>query len=103
VSIEITGAWDSDYKLARSVEARGHRVVRLLLFAPFPETLARLRKRASKKVPVSEADSRSIYFQAEERTRREHWDAWLDTSGGEQPEQAAAVLRQLLGEGGTVA
>src|SRR6185295_13135891 len=27
VSVEITGAWDSDYELARNVEQRGHRAV----------------------------------------------------------------------------
>ena len=96
VSVEITGAWDSDYKLARNVEQRGHLVVRHLLSAPFPETLARLRARTSRKVSVSEAEARSTYFQAEQRTRREHWDARLDTSGTEQPDKAAAVLRQLL-------
>ena len=96
VSVEITGSWDSDYKLARNVEQRGHRVVRLLLSAPLPETLTRLRARTSRKVPVSEAVARSIYYQAEKRTRREHWDARLDTSGTERPDKAAAVLRQLL-------
>jgi shikimate kinase len=96
VSVEITGSWDSDYRLARNVERRGHRVVRLLLSAPLPETLARLRARTSRKVAVSEAEARSTYFQAEKRTRREHWDARLDTSGTEQPDKAAAVLLQLL-------
>jgi hypothetical protein len=101
VSVEITGSWDSDYKLARDVERRGHRVARLLISAPLSETLVRLRARTSRKVPVSEAEARSIYFRAEQRTRREHWDARLDTSGTEQPGRVAAVLRQLLDGGAT--
>ncbi len=80
----------------RNVEQRGHRVLRVLLSAPLPETLARLRARTTRKVPVSGEEARSTYFRAEERTRREHWDARLDTSGTEQPDKAAAVLRQLL-------
>ena len=98
VSAEITGAWDSDYKLARNIERRGHRVVRLLISAPLEETLARLRGRTSRKVPVSEGEARSTYTRAEDRARQEHWDARLDTSGIERPQAAAALLRRLLGD-----
>jgi hypothetical protein len=51
VSVEITGAWDSDYELAHNIEERGHEVVRLLVSAPLPETLARLR--TTHRVPSS--------------------------------------------------
>jgi shikimate kinase len=96
VSVEITGAWESDYKLARNVEQQGHRVLRLLISAPLEETLARLRTRTSRKVPVSEDEARTTHRQAEDRARRERWDARFDTSGAERPEKAAAVLRRLL-------
>jgi hypothetical protein len=96
VSVEITGAWESDYKLAHNVQQRGHRVLRLLISATLEETLARLRTRTSRKVPVSDDEARATYVQARNRARREHWDARLDTSGTEQPDKAATVLRHLL-------
>jgi predicted ABC-type ATPase len=34
VSAEITGGWDSDCRLARNVEQRGYRVLKVLLSAP---------------------------------------------------------------------
>jgi predicted ABC-type ATPase len=61
VSVEVTGSWESDYKLARDAEARGHRVLRVWISAPLEETLARLRTRATRKVPVTETEARSIY------------------------------------------
>jgi shikimate kinase len=96
VSVEVTGSWESDYKLARNAEARGHRVLRLWISAPLEETLARLRTRATRKVPVTETEARSIYERAQERAARERWDATIDTSGPEQPGRAAEVIRHLL-------
>jgi shikimate kinase len=96
VSAEITGAWDSDYKLAGEVEQGGHQVVRVLISAPLEETLERLRMRRTRKVPVSEDEARSEYARVQERVARERWDARLDTSGVEDRERATRVLRQLL-------
>lgn len=96
VSVEVTGSWESDYKLARNAEARGHRVLRVWISAPLEETLARLRTRATRKVPVTETEARSTYERAQERAARERWDATIDTSGPEQPGRAAEVIRHLL-------
>ena len=99
VSVEITGAWDSDYKLIRNVEDAGHRVVRIWISAPLDETLARLRDRRTRKVPVTDADVRTVYQQAVTRAANERWDATIDTSGPERPEVAVAVVRGLLDQG----
>jgi hypothetical protein len=96
VSVEITGGWDSDYKLIRSAEGHGHRVLRVWISAPLDETLERLGARRTKKVPVSEGDARATYTQAVSRAAREQWDARFDTSGDEQPDAAASMLRHLL-------
>jgi shikimate kinase len=96
VSVEITGGWESDYKLIRSAEDRGHRVLRVWISAPLDESLKRLGARRTKKVPVSEADARAEYARAISRAAREQWDARFDTSGDEQPDAAASLLRQLL-------
>ncbi len=96
VSVEITGGWESDYKLIRSAEERGHRVLRLWLSAPLDETLARLRERRAEKVPVAEPEARATYARALDRAAREHWDASFETAGRQEPESAAAILRHLL-------
>jgi shikimate kinase len=98
VSAEITGAWDSDYELIRNVRDAGHGVMRIWIIAPLEETLARLRGRTSRKVPVSEAEARSTYQQAVDRARVEQWDAAIETSGAEQPETVRAVIGRLLEE-----
>jgi shikimate kinase len=96
VSAEITGAWDSDYKLIRNVRDAGHRVASIWIIAPLEETLSRLQSRRTRKVPVSETDARSIYQQSVRRAHHEHWDAAIETSGAEQPGVASAVIGRLL-------
>jgi shikimate kinase len=96
VSAEITGGWASDYRLARNVEQRGHRVLRVLLSAPLEETLERLRRRTTSKVPVSDDEARATYAQVEARVPREHWDAKIDTTGAEEPDRVVEALRRIL-------
>jgi shikimate kinase len=96
VSAEVTGAWESDYKLIRNVEDAGHRVVRIWICAPLEETLSRLRGRTTRKVQVPEREARATYQQAVDRARSEHWDATIETSGAERPDTAKAVIRRLL-------
>jgi shikimate kinase len=98
VSVEITGGWDSDYELMRAVADGGHRVVRIWISAPLDETLARLRDRTTRKVPVTEAEARSTYQRAVTRAAREQWDATIDTSGDKPTDIAAFVLRDLLAD-----
>ena len=96
VSAEITGAWDSDYKLIRDVRDAGHRATCIWICAPLEETLARLQARATRKVPISETEVRSTYQQAVDRARGEHWDATIETSGAERPDEVKAVIGRLL-------
>jgi hypothetical protein len=96
VSAEITGGWESDYRLAHNVELRGHRVLRVLLSAPLQETLERLRARTTSKVPVSEEEARGIYAQVAGRVLGEHCDAKIDTTGAKQPDRVVEALRGIL-------
>ena len=52
VSVEATGAWDSDWRLADDLEARGVRVLRVWVSAPKHVTLQRLEERTARRVPV---------------------------------------------------
>src|SRR3954469_18122340 len=49
VSIEATGAWDSDWQLAQDLEDRGHVVLRVWVSAPLELTLRRLAERTARK------------------------------------------------------
>lgn len=96
VSVEATGAWDSDYQLAQDLEAVGHRVIRVWLKAPEETTILRLIARPPKKVPISEADARWIYARSVARAARENWDLEVDLSGDKDPERIADLVRAIL-------
>jgi len=96
VSVEATGAWDSDYQLAHDLEGGGHRVIRVRLTAPEETTIARLLARPSKKVPVSEAEARSIFAKSNARAALERWDLEVDLSGNEDAEHIADLVRAII-------
>lgn len=96
VSVEATGAWESDYRLGEHLEGRGHRVVRVWVTASEDESIARLNARTTSKVPIDEAEARRIYSAATLRARSEHWDAIVETTGAPDPELPARVIGPLL-------
>jgi len=96
VSVEATGAWDSDYQLAHDLEALGHRVIRIWLKAPEETTIARLIARPPKKVPVSEALDRSIFARCTSRAAREQWHLEVDHSGEKDAELIADLVRAIM-------
>jgi len=79
VSIEATGAWDSDWQLAQDLHASGVRVLRVWACAPLEMTLDRLARRVSRKVPTTQEEARSIYTTACARARNQTFDLTLDT------------------------
>ena len=81
VSVEATGAWDSDWLLADRLAASGHRVVPVWVTAPLEVTLQRLAARRSRKVPVSRLDATWIHAEATRRAAGRSFAAVLDLSG----------------------
>lgn len=81
VSVEATGAWDSDWLLADRLAASGHRVVPVWVTAPLEVTLQRLAARRSRKVPVSQQDATWIHAEATRRAGGRSFAAVLDLSG----------------------
>jgi dephospho-CoA kinase len=96
VSVEATGAWESDYQLVQLLEDAGHRVVRVWVIAPEEEAMARLKARATGRVAVSNGEARRIYAAASARAEREEWDATIETAGTPVPERPARLLGPLL-------
>ncbi|HEY6744864.1 MAG TPA: AAA family ATPase [Mycobacteriales bacterium] len=81
VSVEATGAWDSDWLLADRLAASGVRVVPVWITAPLEVTLQRLAARRSRKVPVSRPDAVWIHSEATRRAAERSFAAVLDLSG----------------------
>jgi predicted kinase len=98
VSVEATGAWDSDWQLANDLENSGHRVLRVWVSAPLELTLRRLAERTAQKAPVTEAEARAIWTAANDRARNHTFDLTLDTGvvGEEGLARALAPLTVRL-------
>jgi shikimate kinase len=79
VSVEATGAWDSDWRLADDLKAAGNHVLRVWVSAPLELTLDRLAGRTTRKPPVTDDEARWIYATAHERARGRRFELVLDT------------------------
>lgn len=91
VSVEATGAWNSDWQLADDLTAAGHRVVRVWVSAPCQVTLSRCARRTTVKAPVTVDEARWIHKAASEQARRRAFELVVDT--GRCPE---AELSRIL-------
>jgi shikimate kinase len=98
VSVEATGAWDSDWILADRLTAAGCRVRSVWVTAPLEVTLERVAGRRSRKVPVSRQEVRWIHEEATRRAAGRSFAAIIDTFAarseqGGSPRHAAALTR----------
>ena len=96
VTVEATGAWDSDWRLADDLEATGTRVLRVWVSAPREVAMGRLAGRTSRRVPVSAEEASWIYDQATARAAGRRLDAWIDTGRPPDPAAVVAELRPLI-------
>ena len=96
VSVEATGAWDSDWRLARDLEASGARVLRVWVIAPKQVALQRLTDRTAPRAPMSTQQASWIYDQATSQAAEQHFDAHIDTGHQQDPRQVLEALRPLL-------
>jgi predicted kinase len=95
VSVEATGAWDSDWMLADRLAAAGCRVLLVWVTAPLEVTLPRLAGRRSRKVPVSREEAEWIYGEATRRAAVRSFTAVLDTSGTPDPSKLDQLVTLL--------
>jgi predicted kinase len=96
VSVEATGAWDNDWRLADDLAAAGARVVRVWVSAPKELAMGRLAARTGRRAPVSAGEASWIYDQATARAAGQRLDARIDTDRPADPASVVAVLRPLL-------
>jgi predicted kinase len=81
VSVEATGAWDSDWRLADDLAADGLRVVRVWVGAPKPVVLDRVARRSGAVRPETVDEASGIYDAATANAATRRFDAAIDTSG----------------------
>ena len=79
VSIEATGAWESDWQLPDRLAEQGLLVRRIWVWAPLDRTLERLHARSFPS-SVSDEEVRYLHEEATKRARRQTFDLVLDTS-----------------------
>jgi predicted kinase len=96
VSVEATGAWASDWRLADDLEAAGTRVLRVWVSAPREVAMGRLAGRTTRRVPVPAREASWIYDQATARAAGQRLDARIDTGRPPDPASVVALLRPLL-------
>lgn len=96
VSVEMTGAWETDYELCRQLEGLGYRVIRTWLIAPEEVTVSRLKERASERVPVTDAEARDLYRIGVGRAKAEKWNAVFDLTRGRDRADMVAAFASLL-------
>jgi chloramphenicol 3-O-phosphotransferase len=95
VSVEATGAWDSDWILADRLTVAGCRVLSVWVSAPLEVTLERLAGRRSRKVPVSRQDARWIHEEATRRAAGRSFAAIIDTFATPDPSKVDHLVTLL--------
>jgi cytidylate kinase len=95
VSVEATGAWDSDWLLADRLAAAGYRVLRVWVTAPLEVTLDRVAHRLSRKVPVTADEARWIHNEATRRASARSFAAVIETSGLPDTSRLDRLLESL--------
>lgn len=89
VSVEATGAWDSDWMLLDRLRHRGVTVRTIWVHAALDQSLARLAARTTPKVPISETEARRIYAESTRRAAKASFDLVVDASG--EPDETLLV------------
>ena len=79
VSVEATGAWESDWALADRLEEEGLQVMRVWVAAPLRTTLGRMSSRQSPRVECSPQEAVRLYSAATGRAATERFRAVIDT------------------------
>lgn len=96
ISVEATGAWDSDWKLAEDFEQAGVKVLRIWVIARLEVSLERLRLRTTRKVPTSESEARAIYRTARRNAAQVDFDLTFDTTGQREEEEIVCAVANKL-------
>jgi shikimate kinase len=93
VSVEATGAWDSDWLLIGHLRDRGVTVITVWVSARLEQSLARLEERRTRKIPTSPDKARWYYESATRRAAGYPFDLVVDTSRDRDEEALVEAWR----------
>ena len=96
VSVEATGAWESDWQLADKLESTGINVLRIWLSAPEEILIERLRSRREKRFPVTEAEAKEIYEKATAEAMNRSFVLKLCTRDDTFEDKAVITIRNII-------
>jgi adenylate kinase family enzyme len=96
VSLEATGAWDSDWMLPGLLKDAGHAVITIRLLIDHATAMARLSARQEMRVPVSASEVERIWNEANARRKGQNVDLEIDAAGSDFAERAVRYLSERL-------
>ena len=96
VSLEATGAWDSDWKLPELLKDAGHDVITIRLLIDRATAMARLSARQETRVPVSASEAERIWNETNARRNSQNVDLEIDAAGSDFAERAVRYLSEKL-------
>lgn len=96
ISVEATGAWDTDWRLPDDLARRGDEVIRVWVYAPLDVTLERLAASRPGRAPVPPEEAQRIHELASRHAQGVDFDVVLETTSRAAAETAVEQLRELL-------
>jgi gluconate kinase len=96
ISIEATGAWDSDWKLPALLKDAGHDVITIRLLIDRATAMTRLSTRKEARVPVSASEADRIWKEADVRRRTQTVDLEIDAAGSDFGKRVVCYIREKL-------
>ena len=98
VSVEATGAWESDWKLPDELAAKGIRTKKVSIWAPLEVCMARLHARPFPP-PIPDEEATWIHITSTRQAALRSFDLRLDTSSELVPADVVRAVRDLLHKG----
>jgi adenylate kinase family enzyme len=96
VSLEATGAWDSDWNLPGLLKDTGHDVVTIRLLVDRATAMTRLSTRKEARVPVSASEAEHIWKEAAARRNSQNVDLEIDAVDSDFAERAIRYISEKL-------
>jgi gluconate kinase len=96
VSLEATGAWDSDWKLPGLLKGAGHDVITIRLLIDHAIAMTRLSTRKEARVPISASEAEHIWKEAAARRNSQNVDLEIDAVDSDFAERAIRYISEKL-------
>jgi shikimate kinase len=96
VSLEATGAWDSDWKLPELLKDAGHDVITIRLLIDPATAMSRLSTRKEERIPISASEAEHIWKAADARRGKQKVDLEIDATDSDFGNRVVCYIREKL-------